>query len=415
MPTEIENLLAQTIGLDAASIGLASIDRAVQLRMAGCGLKEPSAYLKRVHSSADELQALIEAVVVSETWFFRDQEAFVALGQFVVNEWLPTCSGNKLRLLSLPCATGEEAYSMAMTLDGIGLPADIFEIHAVDISERALERARKAFYSRNSFRGKNLDFRDRYFEAVPHGYHLSDAIRKRVLFQQGNLLRPDFFSGTHLFHFIFCRNLLIYLDSSAQNRAIETLKRLLTPEGLLFVGPAEAALMLQHNLVSAKRPLAFAFRQGTAPSQKKQAEKKVARVPKAPPIPVTKPRPHLKTQKIPHTRTLPVLPGETGVDLKLAGELADKGLLPEAVKVCESYLKEHPSSVEAFYLLGVIFDATDNRDKARANYRKALYLNPEHYESLMHLAYAAEKEGDSTTARNMRARAHRIKERMQHA
>ncbi len=414
---EIETLLAQTIGLDAASVGLATIERAVQLRMAGCGLKDQSSYLQRVLSSTEELQELVEAVVVSETWFFRDQEAFAALGQFVIHEWLPARSTNKLRLLSIPCATGEEAYSMAMTLDGIGLPADRFEIVAVDISERALERARKAIYSRNSFRGRDLDFQNRYFESGPHGCHLSDGIRRRVLFQQGNLLGPDFLPGSPPFHFIFCRNLLIYLDLSAQMRAVQTLKRLLAPEGLIFVGPAEAALMLNHNLVSARRPLAFAFRQGTALPQKQPAETRMARLARMPimtPAPVLKAKAHLKTQRISRTRSLSVLSGKMGVDLKMAGQLADEGRLPEAVTVCENYLKRHPSSVEALYLLGVIYDATGNREKAREYYRKALYLNPEHYESLMHLAYAAEKEGDAATAQNLRARARRVKERMQH-
>jgi chemotaxis protein methyltransferase WspC len=414
---EIETLLAQTIGLDAASVGLSTIERAVQLRMEGCGLKDQSSYLARVLSSTDELQELVEAVVVSETWFFRDQEAFAALGKFVTDEWLPARSPNKLRLLSIPCATGEEAYSMAMTLEGIGLPADIFEIVAVDISERALERARQAVYSKNSFRVKDLDFRDRYFEVKPQGYHLSDGIRRQVLFQQGNLLSPDFLPGSHLFHFIFCRNLLIYLDLSAQNRAIQTLKRLLTPEGLLFVGPAETALMQNHHLVSARRSLAFAFRHGSAFQPKQPAEKKIARlvrVPIMPPAPIFKAKAHLKTQRISRTRALPVLSGKMGVDLKMASQLADEGRLPEAVKVCENYLKRHPSSMEALYLLGVVYDATGNKEKARECYRKVLYLNPEHYESLMHLAYAAEKEGDAATAQNLRARASRVKERVQH-
>lgn len=415
---EIETLLAQTIGLDAASVGLATIERAVQLRMTACGVKDPSSYLEKVLASAGEFQELVEAVVVSETWFFRDQEAFAALGHFILREWLPACSPGKLRLLSIPCATGEEAYSMAMTLDQIGLPADRFEIVAVDISEQALNRARKAIYSRNSFRGRDLDFQNHYFEHGPHGYHLAEGIRRRVLFRQANLLSPDFLPGSPAFHFIFCRNLLIYLDLSAQTRAIQTLKRLLAPDGLLFVGPAEAALMPNHNLVSARRPMAFAFRLGTALLPKQPEEKKIVRpvrMPVTPPAPVIKAKIHLKAQRISRTRPLPALSGKTGVDLKMARQLADEGRLPEAVRVCENYLKQHPSSVEALYLLGVIQDATGNREKARECYRKALYLNPEHYESLMHLAYAAEKEGDASLAQNLRARARRVKERMQHA
>jgi len=414
--TEIELLLRQTIGLDAASVGLPLIERAVQQRQAACGLKDMTAYLARLRSSASELQELIEAVVVSETWFFRDPEAFAALGQYVLQEWLPGRTAGQFRVLSIPCATGEEAYTLAMTLDGIGLPADCFQIEAIDISEQALARARKAVYGRNSFRGRNLDFRDRYFEAGAHGYHVAHAIRRQVVFQQANLLGPDFLPGSPIFHAIFCRNLLIYLDPPAQARAIETLKRLLAPDGLFFVGPAEAALMLNHDLVSARRPLAFAFRKAppkpAAHKKPLQVKKKIA--PPHIPVPLGKMRAPLKTQRISLTRRL-TLSGKTGADLKLAERMANEGRLAEAIQICESHLKEHPSSVEALYLLGVICDAAGDRDKAGSYYRKTLYLSPDHYESLLHLAYSAEKSGDAPTAQNLRARAHRVKERRQHA
>jgi chemotaxis protein methyltransferase WspC len=416
MPMDkIEELLKRTIGLNAESVGRTLIEGAVGQRLAACGLRDVDSYLEKVRSCGTELQELIEAVVVSETWFFRDPAAFVALGQFVVQEWLPSHLNNKLRLLSIPCATGEEAYSLAMTLDGIGLPAESFHIDAVDISDRALTRARKAIYGKNSFRSENLEFRDRYFEPVPEGYRLSEDIRHRLNFHQGNLLSPHFLPDAPHFDFIFCRNLLIYLDLAAQNRAIQVLKRLLAPEGVLFVGPAEAALMLNHHLVSLKRSLAFAFRHGPAVSRKHMVEKKDSLPKKRPPaplVPVVKPRSHEKTQRIPAVSRHTV---KVGVDLKLANRLADEGRLQDALKVCEHYLKEHQSSVEAFYLLGVVHDAMGNRPKAEASYRKVLYLDPEHYDSLMHLAYSVEKDGDVASAKNLRARAQRAKERKQHA
>jgi chemotaxis protein methyltransferase WspC len=322
-------------------------------------------------------------------------------------------------VLSIPCATGEEAYSMAMALDGIGMPAESYQIDAVDISEQALALARRAIYSKNSFRSKNLDFRDRYFKAGPHGYHLVESIRRQVLFQQRNLLSPDFFPGSHSFHFIFCRNLLIYLDQSAQDRAIRALKRLLAPEGVLFVGPAEAALMFNHDLVSIKRPMAFAFRQVKAivvPPKQPTRQKTVSlrSKPAAFAPPVFKSRPHLKTQRVSITRSKSLLSGKIGADLKLAHRLADEGRLEEAIKACNNYLKEHSSSVEALHLLGVICEAKGDRERAGGYFRKVLYLNPEHHESLMHLAYSAEKEGNISAAQNLRARAQRVKERRPH-
>ena len=81
------NLLKQAIGLDAASIGISAIARAVRQRELACGLEETGAYWERLRSSADELQALVEAVVVPETWFFRDREAFAGLVRVACEHW----------------------------------------------------------------------------------------------------------------------------------------------------------------------------------------------------------------------------------------------------------------------------------------------------------------------------------------
>ena len=137
---------------------------------------------------------------------------------------------------------------------------DRFVIDAVDISERSLAQARRGVYGKNSFRGSELAFRDRYFEPVADGHRVNDAVRRAVRFQHGNVLADDFLAGAEPYDAIFCRNLLIYFDDATQDRTIATLRRMLADNGLLFVGPAESSTLLDHDLVSAKVPLAFAFR-----------------------------------------------------------------------------------------------------------------------------------------------------------
>ena len=169
---------------------------------------------------ATELQALIEAVVVPETWFFRDREAFAALARLAHEEWLPTHPDGVLRLLSLPCSTGEEPYSMAMALLDAGVPADRFRIDAVDISARALAQARRAVYGKNSFRGQELAFRDRHFEATAHG--LSSERRRsagRCAFSRATCSPPISCRARRSTTSIFCRNVLIYFDRATQDRA----------------------------------------------------------------------------------------------------------------------------------------------------------------------------------------------------
>src|SRR5712671_4623467 len=136
-----EDLLKRTIGLDTASVGSSVVARAVQARMSACELDDWQAYWERVNASQTELQELVEAVVIPETWFFRDRDAFAAMARMANEEWLANHPQGVLRLLSLPCSTGEEPYSMAMALLDTGFPADRFRIDAVDISARALARA----------------------------------------------------------------------------------------------------------------------------------------------------------------------------------------------------------------------------------------------------------------------------------
>lgn len=151
------------MGLDAVSIGSTTIDRAVLARMASLGVERREDYWQQLQDSTDEVQELIEAVVVPETSFFRDREAFAVLVRLILVEWLPAHPRGTLRLLSIPCSTGEEPYSMVMALLDAGFSLGQFEVDAVDISARALTQAKRGVYGMNSFRGENLSFRERYF------------------------------------------------------------------------------------------------------------------------------------------------------------------------------------------------------------------------------------------------------------
>ncbi len=146
-------------------------------------------------------------MVVTETWFFRDPETFAAFVRLVREEWLPAHTTAPLRLLSVPCSSGEEPFSLVMALLDAGVPAERFQIEAVDISARALARAERGVYGRNSFRGKDLAFRDRYFQPSEEGFVLDPAVRDCVRFCQGNFLSDDFLTGRASYDFIFCRNL----------------------------------------------------------------------------------------------------------------------------------------------------------------------------------------------------------------
>jgi chemotaxis protein methyltransferase WspC len=192
----IEHLLRRRIGLDSQSIGSASIKRAVWLRMESLGLGRLEDYERLLEGSRAEWNQLVESVVVTETWFFRDPLVFAAFVRLVLEEWLPSHPAAPLRLLSIPCASGEEPYSLVMALLDAGVPPDRIQIDAVDISARALARAERGVYGKNSFRGKDLTFCDRYFQPSKEGFVLEPAVRNCVRFFRGNLFSNDLQPGS---------------------------------------------------------------------------------------------------------------------------------------------------------------------------------------------------------------------------
>ena len=230
---EIEAILNEAIGLKLTSIGSSTLDRAVNRRMRALEIADNKLYLTCLKSSPAELKQLIEEVVIPETWFFRDEKPFQVVQRFVA----AAGKDKVFRLLSAPCSTGEEPYSLVITLLQAGVPESNFQVVGMDISSRALKKAAAATYSENSFRTIDLGFRSRYFKKTGAGYVLDDQVRRNVTFKQGNLLNQAFMEYLGKFDIIFCRNLLIYLDRKAQQQSLDTLARLQANKVRLYQEP----------------------------------------------------------------------------------------------------------------------------------------------------------------------------------
>ncbi|MPW22460.1 methyltransferase [Paraburkholderia sp. CNPSo 3157] len=453
-----ESWLLRETGIDASSLGVNALERAVleRVRVTRLGAAahdtsvpvdpaEIEAYWQQLTMSPDERQALIEALVVPETWFYRDREAYVALAR-LANERLVRDPMHVLRVLSLPCSTGEEPYTIAMTLLDDGISENRFTIDAFDISARVIEHARAGIYGRNSFRGHPLAYRDRHFAALKDSWQLGECVRQTVRFSQANLFKLPAIAQAP-YDFIFCRNVLIYFDREAQDRAIRLLDANLADGGTIFVGPAETGLMMRHAMTSARIPLAFAFRRSTpeetgamravgpvAPKASNAAPRAVppfsapqrqhapaygaarrdaAKQPRArqsfAPPPARPPQASHATQT--------VQPAGLAADRSLdaARRHADAGEFDEAERLAHKHAIVHGPDVDAFYLLGLIADARGRSADAANFYRKALYLDPAHYEALTHLAALLEIGGDWAGAHNLMLRAQRSATRASHA
>ena len=392
----IEALLRQKIGLDANSIGSRTITRAVEQRQIACGLPDRAAYLHHLQTVARELEELIETVVVPDTWFFRDTEPFVYLSQYVTSEWLKA-NFSILRVLSVPCSTGEEPYSIAMTLLDSGLNPTQFCIDAVDVSKRALLKAKQGIYSKRAFRGGDRSgAKLRYFEQVADSYQVKPFVRDTVKFIQGNLLNPGFLAGGK-YQVIFCRNLLIYLDGAARNQGMQALDRALAPGGLFFVGAAETG-QIPPNYTPIRHPIAFAYRKGNSAQAGLRVPNVLPQVTRA----IT--TPDSPFQPPPTIRAVSSPPQQ----LEIAKQLADRGQLIEAAKLGESYLSANRTHAEAYILLGEIYQGLDKLEQAEQFFSKAIYLNPHAINALIGLALLLEQRGNHLKAQILRQRVQRL-------
>ena len=397
---EIEALLQKVMGLQVTSIGKPTLDRSVQRRMKALSINNHESYVDILKSSHLELKELIEEVVIPETWFFRDREPFKAMNQFFINQWYPKHRNNLFRVLSSPCSTGEEPYSLTMTLLDSGLPADKFTVHGVDISHRSIAKAKKGDYTEHSFRGSDLSYQSKFFKKRKNVYTLNKNIRDKVHFHTGNVLNRAFMEGLGMFDVIFFRNVLIYFDALSRQQAIATLYKILADDGILFVGHAETNLFLNSPFTPAPYSQAFAFHK-----KSKQDFKAVAKEPEE----ASKSHRKHKTSFIKELFPFQKKPAAEQPDLQVARDFADKGDFLKATNICEKYLEQCGPSAQVFFLLGIIRDAVDDIGQAEKLFRKALYLDPHHEETLFFLSLLAEKTGDLTEAEKLKQRIRRLK------
>jgi chemotaxis protein methyltransferase WspC len=427
----VERMLAERIGLDPSSVGEALIARGVHARMAALGLHSKAEYDRALVDRADEVQALVEEVVVPESWFFRDDRPFEILAGFARDGWLGDPARQPLAALSIPCAGGEEPYSIAMTLLETGLTSERFRVDAVDVSTRALARAIAGVYGRNAFRGVGSPARSGYFRERDGAFTVDPALRSAVRFHLGNLLDPALFADRPPFDVVFCRNLLIYLDDGARARAFATLSRLIADGGLLFLGHADR---LDAAEASPFEPTGdtgtFAFRKGEArakaPAKRPALKASASPLPPGegpgvrgaaspaprkanPPKSTTRPSVSLTPTLSQREREVRGASAESpSTILDRASGLADLGRYDEATALVEGVIRAGRADAGAYFLLGLIAQSAGLRERAEAHLAKAIYLDPRHDEALLAMALLARRKGDIAGEAAFRKRAERV-------
>ncbi|MEM7647751.1 MAG: CheR family methyltransferase [Cyanobacteria bacterium P01_A01_bin.70] len=426
----IAALLNQLIGLNETSIGSAGVQRAIAQAMQAAGYGNVEAYWQHLQGSQAAIAALIEAIVVPETSFFRNPESFAFLKRWASQTGRQQAAEAPLRLLSLPCSTGEEPYSMAMTLLEAGLSAEQFQVEALDVSAAALTQAERGVFSAYSFRpGQSVTTSldavvDRYFQRDGERYRLIDRVRSQVKFRPGNLADPMCLYQTQPYDVVFCRNLLIYFHQVARDRAMRTLHRLLQPNGLLFLGYAETNQIHPDQFESIRYPQAFVYRRVASPPAQSKRRSVANTVPTSalplrPGLPVPPKLTPDVAKSLPVTPPIyPTLPSAirpprlpppaAQICLSDIRSMADRGELSIAAAQCDRYLHTHPTSAAAYLLLGEIYQGQGNDEAAMQAFRKAIYLDPTCVEALLYLALRYEDQGHLAAAERLRQRIQRL-------
>jgi chemotaxis protein methyltransferase WspC len=379
---------------DATGLALsaATVERAVRERLPRAAPGDCASYAPRPGSG--EFDALLDLLVVPESWLFRDPAVFEEALGFVQRRLAARSAA--VRILSVPCAGGEEPYSMAMALMDAGIPPARCRIDAFDLSHAAIARAHAGRYGRNAFRAADLAFRARHFTQSGDDWVIGAGPRAYVSFAQANLFALDGAALAGRYDLVFCRNLLIYFDAAARERAARALHGMLADDGLLLSGYAEAPAFCRHGFAPDLPRSLFALRKQDVPGAPASL---VRDTPTPEPVPEPARTPRRAATRIAAT------PRDR---IAQARRLADGGRLAEAGDICRALLARLPDLADAWFLLGLIDEACGRPQAAERCWRRCVYLDPEHYDALCSLALLHEQLGDGVRGASFRQRAARI-------
>lgn len=407
----IIHLVEKEIGLKPNFVNHSIWEWVIGERMKACQISSYSKYLSLLKASIYEMKKVIELIVIPETWFFREKGSFEFLTSYVKNTWLHQTNKESIRILSIACSSGEEPYSIGMTLLDLGLSKFHIEIDAADISSKSIEKAQKGIYGKNSFRKNGETFIAKYFDKRGEDLVIRNQVKELVNFYCLNILSNHIPFSKNSYHFVFCRNLLIYLDEKSQSATLQLIKKLLKPEGYLIVGPAEAQLATNAGFIPESRFNAYAFSLNTvseyAPPRRLVASKDELEQ-------LMNEMSHFRDQvnvvnHVPKEENDQNNHHEKSELIKEATIMANNGNYNQAIQLCHTYLFKYGINGEVFFLLGLIQHSRGLEEEAELYFRKVIYLIPKHYEALVYLGLLAEKENNFTKAQRFFERAQKLK------
>jgi len=238
--SQILQLLRRKTSIDFAQYKTSTVGRRIQRRMKLAKIEHLDSYASRLADDERELNELYKDLLIGVTQFFRDPDAFEALRKQVIAKLFSQPSEERsIRVWVTACATGEEAYSLAILIDEelrrnqLDVP---FKIFATDAHAGSLQRASKGIFSEDAVCELSAERLGRYFTQTSAGFQVNRELRNTIVFAPHNIINDAPFTQIHL---VTCRNMLIYLQPTAQKRVLSLFHFALKSEGFLFLGASE--------------------------------------------------------------------------------------------------------------------------------------------------------------------------------
>ena len=425
-------------GLYFKDYNLRDIEDALDKRMQALGVSSALSYydlLTKSDKREDEFRELLNILTVKHTYFFRNEQQFKILKEKILPEMIAKKS---IKIWSAGCATGEEAYSIAMTVLDVLDNTEGWDIQilATDASTQALEAARKGAYSADAAKYVPADHLEKYFtkEAAPDGrpvYAVRPAIKKLVTFAYHNLITDEFPAG---FDIIFCRNVVIYFELETIISVMRRFYSSLADHGYLFIGYSESLHFMSDRFRMEHLEEAIFYRKAAGkmtpppeavrpPAPEKKAAEKVldelsraklaaeikAKAKRLAEMPKKVEEILVRAMKSYHMkeydRALALADEALGLDKKeldiyyLSAEIyVNQGRFAEAKKKLAEAIGINPLFAPAHYLLGCIFIEEEMMEKAKESLKKALYIDKDFPLAHFYLAHAFRSEGRTDEA-----------------
>ncbi len=373
------DLLHRQSGIYLEESKLDSLRISLVTRATRLGYPTLPEYYKALARDDTEFNELLNLVTINETSFLRFPAQFDALRNLVLPEIMAAKSGgNKaIRVWSAGCSTGEEPYSIAMTLidSGIELAGYKPQVLGTDVSTKALARAKAGVYGKRTMMNVPPDVLSRHFDPTASGeYRVNDRVRSYVDFGYQNLIKEPYpLSLMGNWDIIFCRNVTIYFRLDSTRRVVSNFFDSLNPGGYLFIGHSETLTSINEDFEALEMGGVFLYRKPTPRKTFAFGQSASAKPARPRTSPAGRTRPEAKPKPV--AATVAADPGaddpleQARVDLK-------EGRPGQVLEIVSAVLEDDPNNAEAHLLAAYVHADTGDYDAAMQESHRALAINP---------------------------------------